>query len=67
MRFWISSAGEEIVYEADFAACCRRTARVCERSFECPSCGTRWQAPLPMESQDDAFMEMSLPERRRAA
>ena len=33
---WIAALGEEVVYEADLPACCARTARSVEGSFECP-------------------------------
>ena len=56
MRTWIAVLGEEVVYEADLPACCARTARSHEDSFECPGCGAMWREPLPIEPEHDAFM-----------
>lgn len=55
MQIWMAALGEESVYEADLPACCRRSARGAEDSFECHSCGAMWQAPLPVEPEYDAF------------
>jgi len=64
-RTWIAALGEEVVfYETDLPACCRRSARGVEDDFECPSCGAIWQAPLPVETEEDAFAE---PRERRGA
>ncbi|CAA9428274.1 MAG: hypothetical protein AVDCRST_MAG22-3070 [uncultured Rubrobacteraceae bacterium] len=54
---WIAALGEEVVYEADLPACCARTARVVDDSFECPGCGAMWRKPLPVEPEHDAFMQ----------
>jgi hypothetical protein len=62
---WIAALGEEVLYEEDLPACCRRTARSYEDSFECPVCGAMWQKPLPLEPEGDAFAERE--ERRGAA
>jgi len=52
---WIAALGEEVVYEADLPACCARTARAVDGSFECPDCGAMWREPLPVEPEHDAF------------
>ena len=62
---WIAALGEEVRYEEDLPACCRRTAREYEHSFECPVCGAMWQKPLAIEPEEDAFVERE--ERRGAA
>ena len=67
MRTWIAALGEEVLYEVDLPACCRRSARRSENSFECPSCGAMWQAPLPVEHHEDAFVERAAEERKGAA
>ncbi len=59
--------GEEVLYEVDLPACCRRSARGSEGSFECPSCGAIWQAPLLVEPEEDAFGERKAEERKGAA
>ena len=56
MRTWIAALGEEVVYEADLPACCARTARSQEDSFECAYCGAMWQVAQPVEPEHDAFM-----------
>ena len=53
---WIAALGEEVVYEADLPACCARTARASEDSFECPDCGAMWRLPLPVVAEHDAFV-----------
>ena len=66
-RAWIAALGEEVfLYEEDLPACCRRGAGETEAggSFECPSCGAVWQAPLAVEPEEDAFTE---PQERRGA
>jgi tRNA(Ile2) C34 agmatinyltransferase TiaS len=68
VRTWIAALGEEVVlYETDLPACCRRSAHGTggAEDFECPSCGAMWQAPVPVEPEEDAFAER--PERRGAA
>ena len=60
---WIAALGEEVVYEEDLPACCRRSVQ--EGSFECPGCGAMWQEPLPLQPEEDAFTERE--ERRGAA
>ena len=52
---WIAALGEEVVYEADLPACCARTARAHEDSFECPGCGAMWRKPIPVVPEHDAF------------
>ena len=65
-RAWIAPLGEEVLYEVDLPACCRRSARSSRGgSFECISCGAIWQEPLPVEPEEDAFGETE--ERRGAA
>jgi hypothetical protein len=67
-RTWIAALGEEVVlYEVDLPACCRRSARGSEEAFECPSCGAVWQAPLPVEVEEDAFVRGGEEERKGAA
>jgi hypothetical protein len=34
---WMSALGGEVLYEEDLPACCQRSARGQERSFECPA------------------------------
>ena len=63
---WIALLGEEVVYEEDLPACCRRSA-VVEDSFECPACGAMWQAPLLVQPEADAFSQRDLEESRGAA
>jgi len=62
---WIAALGEEVVYEEDLPACCRRSAREHDGSFECLGCGAMWQEPLPLQPEEDAFAERE--ERRGAA
>ncbi len=67
-RTWIAALGEEVLHEVDLPACCRRIARSSpDESFECPSCGAIWQAPLPVEPGGCAFTESAAEERRGAA
>jgi hypothetical protein len=66
MRPWIATLGEEVVYEEDLPACCRRSA-VGEDSFECPVCGAMWQAPLLVLPEEDAFSRRDVEEHRGAA
>jgi hypothetical protein len=67
-RTWIAALGEEVVlYEVDLPACCRRSAWGSEEAFECPSCGAVWQAPLPVEVEEDAFVRGAEEERKGAA
>ena len=66
-RTWIAALGEEVLYEVDLPACCRRSARGQERSFECPACGAMWQTALPMHPEEDAFSQRDLDERKGAA
>jgi hypothetical protein len=61
---WIAALGEEVVYEEDLPACCRRSALHYEDSFECPACGAMWREPLPVQPEGDAFAQ---PEERRGA
>ena len=68
MRTWIAALGEEVVlHEVDLPACCQRSARGQERSYECPACGAMWQTALPMVPEEDAFSQHDLEERRGAA
>ena len=68
MRTWIATLGEDVVYEEDLPACCRRSARSSSgESFECPSCGAIWRAPLPVEPEGCAFTGSDAEERRGAA
>ncbi|MDQ3863792.1 MAG: hypothetical protein M3317_09880 [Actinomycetota bacterium] len=61
---WIAALGEEVVYEEDLPACCRRSALRYDESFECQVCGAMWQKPLPLQPEEDAF---ALREKRRGA
>jgi hypothetical protein len=67
VRTWIAALGQEILHEVDLPACCRRSAHGSDNSFECPSCGAVWQAPLPVEPEEDAFVERVAEERKGAA
>ncbi|MDQ3498833.1 MAG: hypothetical protein M3514_15280 [Actinomycetota bacterium] len=62
---WIAVLGEEVVYEEDLPACCRRSALHDDESFECPACGAMWREPLPLQPEQDAFVQRE--ERRGAA
>jgi hypothetical protein len=62
---WIAALGEDVVYEEDLPACCRRSARHYEQSFECPVCGAMWREPLPLQAEEDAFSQRE--ERKGAA
>jgi hypothetical protein len=62
---WIAALGEEVFYEEDLPACCQRTARENERSFECLVCGAMWREAIPVEPEEDAFAQRE--ERRGAA
>ena len=62
---WVPALGGEVRYEEDLPACCRRTAREHDRSFECPVCGATWQEPITVEPEEDAFAQRE--ERRGAA
>jgi hypothetical protein len=68
VRTWIAALGEDVVlYEVDLPACCRRSAVGSGYSFECPSCGAVWQAPIPVEADEDAFGQRDKEERKGAA
>ena len=68
VRTWIAALGEEVVlYEVDLPPCCRRSAVGSGDSFECTSCGAVWQAPLPVEAEEDAFMRAGGEEEKGAA
>lgn len=75
MRLWVSEIGSEVIYEQDLPDCCHRESRSKARSearssedgFECFSCGARWQAVVPVEPEDCAFMERAVQERKGAA
>ena len=68
VRTWMAALGEEVgLVEADLPACCQRSARGSDDSFECPSCGALWQAPLPVEPEEDAFGRREMEERKGAA
>ena len=68
VRTWIAALGEDVVlYEVDLPACCRRSAVGSGHSFECPSCGAVWQAPIPVEAAEDAFGQRDTEERKGAA
>jgi hypothetical protein len=68
VRTWMAALGEEVIlYEADLPACCQRSARGSDDSFECPSCGALWQAPLPVKPEEDAFRRREMEERKGAA
>lgn len=67
MRLWVSELGEEVMYEQDLPDCCRRDSRGSEEAFECLSCGARWNAAVPVETEECAFMERVIQERKGAA
>ena len=67
VRTWIAALGEEVLHEADLPTCCRRSAGGLGDSFECPSCGAVWQAPLPTEPEECAFGGGDPEERKGAA
>ncbi len=64
---WMSALGGEVLYEEDLPACCQRSARGQERSFECQACGAMWQTALPVQPEEDAFSQRDLGVRRGAA
>jgi len=64
---WMSALGGEVLYEEDLPACCQRSARGQERSFECPACGAMWQTALATHPEEDAFSQRDLDERKGAA
>ncbi len=65
---WMSALlGGEVLYEEDLPACCQRSARGQERSFDCPACGAMWQTALPVQPEEDAFSQRDLDERKGAA
>ncbi len=63
----MAALGDETLYEADLPACCRRSARSFDDSFECPACGAGWQAPLPVEPEECAFTERASDGERKGA
>jgi hypothetical protein len=62
---WVAALGQEVLYQEDLPACCRRSALHYEDSFECPVCGAMWKEPLPLQPEEDAFAQRD--ERRGAA
>ena len=66
-RMWVVSFGDETLYEMDLASCCLRTAWGVEDSFDCPVCGAAWQAPLPFEPEECAFVDRPGEEERKGA
>ncbi|MEW6637954.1 MAG: hypothetical protein AB1425_14205 [Actinomycetota bacterium] len=67
MRLWTPGLGGEVFYQQDLPACCSRSAREAEDAFECGYCGAGWQAVLPVEPEECAFVEREKEERRGAA
>ena len=67
VRLWVSELGEEVIYEQDLPACCRRDAAAPSDGFECFVCGARWQTVAPPETEECAFMERNVQERKGAA
>ena len=63
----LAAVGEEVLHEVDHPACCSRSARRFHHSFECPACGAVSQVPLPVEPEEDAFVERVAEERKGAA
>ncbi len=59
--------GEEVLYEEDLPSCCRRSAKSFDGSFECPTCGALWQAPLAVEHEECAFTERGSDSERKGA
>jgi hypothetical protein len=66
-RIWVAALGEEALYEADLPACCRRSAKSFDDSFECPACGAAWQASLGAEPEECAFTERANDGERKGA
>jgi hypothetical protein len=66
-RLWVAALGEETLYEEDLPSCCRRSARSCEGSFECPVCGAAWQALLSAEPEECAFTQRASDGERKGA
>ena len=66
-RMWVAAFGDETLYEMDLPSCCRRTAWGVEDSFDCPVCGAAWQAPLPFEPEECAFVDRPGEEERKGA
>jgi DNA-binding helix-hairpin-helix protein with protein kinase domain len=66
-RMWVAALGGETLYEVDLPSCCRRTAWGVEDSFDCPGCGAAWQAPLPFEPEECAFVERTGEGERKGA
>jgi hypothetical protein len=66
-RFWAAALGEEALYEEDLPACCERSAKSFDSSFECPVCGATWQAPLYVEPEECAFTERANDGERKGA
>ncbi len=68
-RLWVAALGEEVLYEEDLPACCRRSARSFDDSFafECPACGAGWQVPLTVEPEECAFTERASDGERKGA
>lgn len=64
-RLWIAALGDESVYEADLPACCQRSARSADDSFECHSCGAMWRVPIPVVPEEDAFVRRGSEDERR--
>ena len=66
-RLWMAALGDETLYEEDLPACCRRTARSFDDSFECPACGAAWQASMSVETEECAFTERASDGERKGA
>ena len=68
-RLWVAELGEEVLYEEDLPACCRRSARGFEDyAFDCPGCGATWRTALPMaEPEECAFTERNDGQERKGA
>ena len=61
---WIAALGEEVVYEEDLPACCRRSALHYDESFECPVCGAMWREPLCNRGRTPSHSAKSVEEQR---
>jgi hypothetical protein len=67
-RLWVAALGEEAFHEEDLPACCRRSARSFDYSFECPACGAVWQASLGgVEPEECAFTERASDREKKGA
>lgn len=62
VTLWMEAMGEEVRYQLDLPACCRRSivrggVRREIDEFECPVCGDMWKVVLPVEPETCAFRD----------